>query len=80
MIKQDLENCITAAVTFHKGKANIVQVAKFIWENYENELRSSGNLFYTWQYDMRWAANRLRRKEILKDANISPNGIWELNT
>lgn len=79
MIKQDLESCVVEAVKFHGGKANIVQVAEYIWEHYEKDLRHSGDLFYTWQYDMRWAANRLRRRSIIKDANISPSGIWELN-
>jgi hypothetical protein len=42
------------------GEATVVEVAKHIWENHEQDLRSSGDLFYTWQYAMRWAAQELR--------------------
>jgi len=37
-----------------------------------------GDLFYTWQYDMRWAATKLRRDGKLKAATRSPKGTWEL--
>lgn len=77
MQKQDLEECVTAALRAYSGKATIVQVAEYIWVNYEVELRSSGNLFYTWQYDMRWAANQLRHKGKMISAEISPKGVWE---
>ncbi|MBO1811397.1 hypothetical protein J4G53_24485 [Serratia ureilytica] len=78
MIKNDLEKLIIEALEEHKGRANIVQVAEFIWGNYEPDLRKSGELFFTWQYDMRWAANKLRRKEVMKPADSSPSGVWEL--
>jgi len=78
MLKQDLEKCVVAALDAYNGKATIVQIAKFIWSNYEKDLKESGDLFFTWQYDMRWAANQLRRKRIIKEAEISPKGIWEL--
>lgn len=31
-------------------------VAKYVWEKYESELKASGDILYTWQYDLRWAA------------------------
>ncbi|MFP2420543.1 hypothetical protein ACLEUK_03285 [Pseudescherichia vulneris] len=80
MQKQDLEKCVVAALETYNGKANIIQVATFIWQNYENELHTSGDLFFTWQYDIRWAANRLRQKGIVRAADISPKGIWELSS
>lgn len=49
------------------------------WEKYEEELANSGDLFYTWQHDIRWAATHLRDKQILKEAGESPKGVWELN-
>jgi hypothetical protein len=49
-----------------------------IENNYENELRRSGDLFFTWQYDIRWVATQLRNKGILRAAESSPSGIWEL--
>ena len=44
------------------GEGTIVEVATFIWENYKDELEASGEIFYTWQYDMRWARHRLSEK------------------
>jgi len=79
MIKSDLEKLIVISLKAHKGRAKIVQIAEFIWRNYDSELRKSGDLFFTWQYDMRWAANRLRRKEVMKPSENSPSGVWELH-
>ena len=53
MKRSDLVDLVYAAVRDLGGRATIVQVAKHIWENNEAELRASGDLFYTWQYDMR---------------------------
>ena len=38
------------------GSAGIVEICKHIWQFHEAEIRNSGDLLYTWQYDMRWAA------------------------
>lgn len=45
----DLSNLITEALTFHGGRASLVEICKYVWENYENKLCSSGDLFYIWQ-------------------------------
>ena len=76
--KLDLKNWIVEALKRNSNSASLVIIAKDIWYFHEIDLRSSGDLFYTWQYDMRWAANSLRREGILKPADISPSGIWEL--
>ncbi|SDY44385.1 hypothetical protein [Eubacterium barkeri] len=60
------------------GCGSIVDVCKYMWKHHEKELRASGDLFYTWQYDIRWAATKLRKTKELKDAKDSPRGIWEL--
>ena len=77
--KTDLQDWVTEALRSLGGRAPLVEVAKFIWKNHERSLMASGNLFFTWQYDMRWAANQLRRKSIMKAADASPVGIWELS-
>jgi len=41
---------------------SVVEVAKHIWDHHEHDLRASGDLFYTWQYSMRWAAQVLRQE------------------
>lgn len=76
--KEDLQDWVAEAIRSLGGSARLVEVAKHIWNIHESDLRSSGNLFFTWQYDMRWAANQLRRKHLLKAADISPTGVWEL--
>ena len=60
------------------GQATIIKVCKCFWNTHENDLRKSGDLFYTWQYDIRWAATELRKNGTMKSAKDSPKGIWEL--
>ena len=76
--KKDLADWVYEAIKANGGKATIVEVAKHIWDNHEAELRQTEELFYTWQYDLRWAANALRTNRIMRNANLSPKGIWEL--
>jgi hypothetical protein len=63
--KFDLEEWVLEAVAAEGGEAFIVDVAKHIWSRHRVELEASGTLFFTWQYDMRWAAQNLRRKQKL---------------
>jgi hypothetical protein len=58
--RADLEEWVLASVR-ERGNASVLDVAKDIWAGHAAELESSGDLFYTWQYDMRWAADRLRK-------------------
>ncbi len=45
----------------HAGRpVAVVEVARHIWANHEDDLRASGDLLYTWQHKMRWAAQVLR--------------------
>jgi hypothetical protein len=76
--RDDLEAWLEAALRANGGRAKIPEVCKLIWEDHKDDLLSSGDLLYTWQYDVRWAANRLRRRKIMKAAEVSPNGVWEL--
>ena len=77
--RSDLVPWVRGAIIAHGGSATISEVAKHIWDNHENELRRSGNLFYTWQYDMRWAALKLRKSGQLKSASVCEKGVWELS-
>jgi len=74
----DLEDWIVQALRESGGRASVVDVARHIWAQHGNELRRSGDLFYTWQYDMRWAAYRLRRRRVVRSTSSSPrgNGSW----
>ncbi len=59
---EKLKTWIMIAVSDAGSPLSVVEVAKFIWEHHEAELRESGDLFYTWQYSMRWAAQELRKE------------------
>lgn len=76
--KHDLQAWVRNALIDNGGSAILLDVAKHIWEKHEGELRRSGDLFYTWQYDMRWAANVLRHTGVMRPAEESAKGVWEL--
>ena len=74
--KENLKPWVLAAIDAHGGEATVVDVAKHIWDNHEDALRGSGEGFYTWQYDMRWAAQYLRDEGFLVGAKDAPRGVW----
>ena len=76
--KENLREWLIEALEENNGRASIVDVCRYIWNHYENELRISGDLFFTWQYDVRWPATQLRKEGIMRAAHLSPKGIWEL--
>jgi hypothetical protein len=76
--KNDLQDWVEEALKSLGGRATIVDVARVIWYDHEVELRASGDLFYTWQYDMRWAAQMLRNSGRAKPTRGLPRGVWEL--
>jgi len=78
MTKKDLKTFIVNALKAKNNKAKLIDICKFIWANYETELRNSGDLFFTWQYDVRWAATQLRKEGILKPVEEQQNGFWEI--
>ena len=59
--KHNLEAWVIQALKELGGEGNVAQIAKSIWEKHEHELRASGDLFFTWQYDMRWAGQKLQK-------------------
>ena len=75
MTRNDLEDCITAALRASGDSAHWVQIAKYIWGKYEADLRASGDLFFTWQYEIRWAMQRLRDQGRVRNVG---KGIWRL--
>ena len=74
----DLPQWVLEAVRQQGGSATPVAVAKQIWADHEAELRASGDLFYTWQYDMRWAAQALRNRGQLGAKHGERTGTWDL--
>lgn len=74
----DLKDWVVNALKAHGGRASIVEVSKYVWDEHEGQLRNSADLFFTWQYDIRWAATQLRKAGVIRPADVSPTGIWEL--
>jgi hypothetical protein len=60
--REDLKEWVYQAVRENAGQTKLAKVARHIWKRHEEELRKSGDLFYTWQYEMRWAAQKLRNE------------------
>ena len=69
---------VKEALTELGGSGTVLEVAKKIWEIHKEDLENK-DLFYTWQYDYRWAATKLRQEGILKPSDGNRSGIWELN-
>jgi hypothetical protein len=78
MTRDELPSLVQESLKRLGGAAPLVEVAKDIWKHHEAHLRESGDLFYTWQYDMRWAAQRLRDAHKLTYAKKTGKQIWQL--
>ena len=74
----NLKNWLIEALNHYGRKASIVQVCKYIWETHSKELEESGDIFYTWQYDVGWTAQQLVNKGKLKKVRIKNKSSWEL--
>ena len=51
--KHDLRDWVLEAPTDLEGSGSVTDVSRVVWEHHEQELRASGDLFHTWQYDIR---------------------------
>jgi hypothetical protein len=76
MKREDLQPIVVEALASLGGRAKLIDVAKYVWRHHEGDITRSGDLFFTWQYDMRWAATRLRKAGKIKAPDSSR--IWEL--
>ena len=76
--KLDLKVWVVEAIKAHGGVAHPIDVAKFIWVNYHDELQGAGDLFYTWQHEVQWALVDLRREGRLLAKSKGHKGPWRL--
>lgn len=77
--KADLKHWVVEALERLGGSGTVVQVTREVWQRHEHDLRASGDLFYTWQYDIRWAAQQLRNTGVLRPAHgRRPGTPWVL--
>jgi hypothetical protein len=74
--RADLTDWVHEALRELGGQGSQLDVAKVVWRRHEPDLRASGDLFYTWQYDIRWAATRLRKRGIM--ATNRAGEAWRL--
>ena len=73
-----LKQWIVEALSFYSGQAHYLTVSKWIWEHRRQELFDTGDMFYKWQYHIRWLAIELRKEGVLLPADESPSGTWIL--
>lgn len=78
LTRDDMAGWVLEALRFYGGSAWPKDVAKYIWDNYEPDLKRSGGLLYTWQYEARWAAQSLRDAGVLKPVHGRRDLPWEL--
>jgi hypothetical protein len=76
--REVMESWIVEVLSKSGGSASVVEVARGVWEAHEADLNALGDAFFTWQYDLRWAADRLRRRGVLKNSALCRRGTWEL--
>jgi hypothetical protein len=76
--KLDLTEWIVEALKAHGGYAHSIDVAKYTWVNYQDELQGAVDLFYTWQHEVVWAFDDLRREGRVLPNQRAHKGPWRL--
>jgi hypothetical protein len=74
--RDELKAWVVEALQELGGAGSVLDVSKVVWRRHRAELESSDRLLYTWQYDLRWAATKLRREGRL--AENARNEPWAL--
>lgn len=74
--REDIKQWIILCLQEGNGSAWPREFSKYSWNNYESELKAYGDVLYTWQYDIRWAAQQLRYNGILKPVNRRRDLPW----
>ncbi|MEZ5017055.1 MAG: hypothetical protein R2800_08370 [Flavipsychrobacter sp.] len=71
-----LATYVLEALDAFNGSAHIWEVCRYVWLNYlREELSMDDKEYYTWQYDIRWAAQLLRHDNVIVS---EPRGYWTL--
>ena len=87
MKRKDLPDILYQLIKELGGSAKMMTIFRKFWADHKNEIKEDDDVFYTWNYDIRWAATELRKKGRMKKAStqenthgadISPKGIWEI--
>ena len=78
--KAVLQSWLVEALASLGGSATVVDICREIWHLHREDLEVSGDLAFTWQYDIRWAAKVLRDEGILVSAAEQIDREWRLST
>ncbi len=79
MNKADLPLYVLRCLQHLDGRGTVLEVSKKFYELFSGELTEAEDLFYTWQYDIRWAATELRKNDLLlKSSNVGEKNLWIL--
>ncbi|MFN4143696.1 hypothetical protein [Aestuariivirga sp.] len=76
--RSDLVAIVESALKRLGGEGTIVEVAKEIWAKHKDDLEISGDVFFTWQYDMRWACQKLRNDKKAVIGGTKGRTSWRL--
>ena len=61
------------------GTGKVIQVADYIWDNYSSEILRDKKMLLTWQYEMRWAVNKLRDQGVMeRNTSKEPSALTSL--
>lgn len=77
--RSSLKGWVLTALRELDGEGKIVEVCKIVWRDHGDELEASGDLFFTWQYDIRWAAQDLRDNGYLAPVQRRRDAPWVLS-
>lgn len=70
---------VLEALRARGGSSTLLEVCKSVWHTHKSEIEAGGKLLYEWQYEIRWAGTLLRKEGLMRQAEQSPRGIWEIN-
>lgn len=70
-----LSSWVVEALAASARTASPLAVAKLVWAGHEPDLRSTGDLLFTWQLDLRATAEAMAAEGRL---TVEPNGEWTL--
>ena len=76
--RESMKKWVAEAIAELGGKGRVVEICKEVWEKHGDEISASGDMFYKWQYEIRWSADSLRKEGVLRSADESADGMWEL--
>ena len=75
-LRDDLVPIVEGVLHSLGGQGTIKEISKEIWHKHQALLQASGDDFYIWQYEMRWAGHELVRQGKL--TKTEPRGVWRL--